>query len=264
MDATVDYHGLTPADFYLFATMWWLEPTDDGGLELTPGGPSFLDKNGAVIPQHDPRWIFRNRGGTLAIAFYAKLKQDPQFKARFDAVGQRVVEAIPDGADAVFGHKTAFNMLLREGILREIVQKANEAGTSVIAVPDEVLNDPHVWGYEEDSMILSAGAVWDGPKAALPFHCCAGRIRVSPMDVAGDPELALFPKAHQLLLGDDRDYAAKYHEIADPLDREAMSLPHTKEGGARCDAITKALRQKLQSEHLLERVERRARSLIAK
>jgi hypothetical protein len=259
----VDHHGLTQADFFLFATMFWLQPSDNGGLELTPGVPSFLDQHGALIKKEDARWVFRNRGGELALAFY-KLKQDPDSSQRIEEVAKRVVEAIPDGSNAVFGHRTAFNIFLKEGVLQELVKKANEMSpheSAVIVVPNEVLDDPHVWGYAEDSMVLNGRDVWSGPRAALPFHCCAGRIRVSPVDEGGDPLLALVPKAHQALMDTDRDYATRYLSIIGPLDREAMSLPHTKQGGERCDQLTTEVRTKLRKAGLTDKVEAKAESL---
>ena len=60
----VDDHGLDPADFYLFATMFWLQPAGNGDLELTPGVPSFLDQHGALIDRKDPRWMVVSLDGS--------------------------------------------------------------------------------------------------------------------------------------------------------------------------------------------------------
>jgi hypothetical protein len=115
--------------------------SDDGSLELNPSIPSYVDEKGALLPDGDPRRIYADRAAALARVFVQLRRDpaaDPRIKTKIDSAERRIVDAVPDGLGSAFGHRTAFNILHSEGILAEIVRKADgNKPPPRIKVPDK-------------------------------------------------------------------------------------------------------------------------------
>jgi hypothetical protein len=241
------------ADFRTLARLFWTELSDDGqSVRLSVATQSYLDENGAYIDEHDVRHIFRHRGEVFCLAYVA-LRQEPEYKARFDRVEHEVVSTIPDGASEAIGHKIAYNALLKSGLLQLIVDRA---GPSTITIPPDELADPDIWGREDLPILRGPGTVWKGPKSALQFHCCNGAVVVSEMS----GELERYTKAYHWLEQNDASFAATLKKTVKPYDDEAKGIapPLNRRGVEQCDDITMRLRASLNDAGVLKAIDKQA------
>jgi hypothetical protein len=247
-------HGpFSDADFRTLARLFWTELSDDGtAVHLTVGTQSYLDENGVYIEESDPRHVFRNRGEVFCLT-YAELRSQPEYKAIWKKAEQAIVAGIPDGASERIGHRIAYDVLLKEGLLQLIVDRA---GPATITIPDDELKDPDVWGRDDLPILLGAVTVWSGPKAALQFHCCRGAVVAS--DMPG--ELEKYTKAFQWLSENDAAFRATLERTVKPYSDEASALPRPldRRGLEQCDEITNRLRTNLQDVGILKTIARRA------
>ena len=252
-----DGHAFTEADFRTLARLFWTKLSDDSkSIQLTVGFQSYLDERGALIEDHrDPRWIFRHRGEVFSDAFVA-LRNDPKYKARFDAVEEEIVAAIPDGASETVGHKIAYGALLKAGLLQLIVDRASPA---TITVPPDELADPNIWGRNDLPILRGADTVWDGSQAALQFHCCKGVVVVSVMT----GELEKYTLAYRDLSRNDPAFRRMLEKTVKPYSEEADALPHDRDGVEKCDNITTRLRTSLKDAGVLKAIEEQATQYAA-
>jgi hypothetical protein len=247
-------HGpFSDADFRTLARLFWTKLSDDRTtVHLTVATQSYLDENGLYIEESDPRHIFRHRGEVFCLT-YAALRNQPEYKAIWNKAEQEIVAAIPDGASERIGHKIAYDVLLKDGLLQMIVDRA---GPATIAIPDDELKDPELWGRNDLPILMSADAVWTGPKAALQFHCCRGAVVVS--DMPG--ELEKYTKAFRWLSQNDAAFKATLERTVKPYSDEADALPRPldRRGLEQCEEITNRLRTNLQDVGILKTIARRA------
>ena len=248
-----NHRPFSEADFRTLARLFWTKLSGDGtAVHLTVATQSYLDEHGVYIPESDPRHIFRHRGEAFCLT-YAALRDQPEFKAIWDRAEQAIVAAIPDGASERIGHRIAYDALLKEGLLQMIVDRA---GSATIAIPDDELKDPNLWGRTDLPILLGADTVWTGPRAALQFHCCRGAVVVSNMS----GEFERYTKAYKWLEQNDAVFTATLEKTAKPFDDEAKGIPKplNRKGVEQCNDITTRLRTSLNDAGVLTAIEERA------
>jgi hypothetical protein len=308
---SVDRTGLTDAQFVSFARMLGVRKNLDGVLELTPSAYALTDETGSPLPRTAPGWPLANYAQALMRAYY-EARQDTLLKQRFDAAERTIIASVPDGANAVIGHRTAYNVLQEAGLLKEIASRApnSEAfnamyenpefkqrlyiaaqqlcasgdcrsglplvvdiarkagllaefnaqlantrrqGLEAIPVTGDPLSMPHLWGYEEVAWRGNGDQIWQGSPAVLQFHCCAGHMRTTR--VFG---LQIYTRAHKWLFNHDDDYRKRFRKIIDQMEAKLASASHDADT---CDALTKEVREELQSSALAAMIEAKAKTM---
>jgi len=226
--------------------------TDSYALEPVFG--AFIDEQGRLLAETDPRYQYRQRGMELFDAHQALMAKDVDYRDRFHAAEARIISLIPESPSEREGKILTWNELSRDDLLAPIVATAGPRDVSI--TPDVLRFDE--WGENGLSFILGSRISQDATTtdAGLQFHCCQGQVVVTQM---GEP-FARFSTAHRALYADDASYRELFDATVAPFTVKADSLPKplNRDGVKACNQITTELRQALQAAEVLSRIERQA------